>query len=69
MTEYEFGDDGVPEIVLAASDGLLETYVWIYEHDLMLGDYDISPLSLGSYSKGESEVWLSGDRIELPYGA
>jgi len=67
VTEYDFTGDGVPEVVLAASDRMLETYVWVYNYTF--SEYDIAPLELAWSGEGQSDVWLEGDRIVLPYGS
>ncbi|OWR30773.1 hypothetical protein CDO73_09280 [Saccharibacillus sp. O23] len=69
VTKHDFAGDGVPEVVLAASDGMLETYVWVYNYDYTFSEYDAPPLSLAWYGEGQSGLQLNGDRIELPYGS
>lgn len=69
VKEYDFSSDGVPEVVLAASDGMLESYVWVYNYNYTFSEYDVSPLELVWYGEGQSDVWLEGDRIILPYGS
>lgn len=69
VTEHDFAGDGVPEVVLAVSDRMLETYVWVYNYDYTFSEYDSPPLSLAWHGVGQSDVWLSGERIELPYGS
>jgi len=69
ITEYDFAGDGVPEVVLAVSDRMLETYVWVYNYNYTFSEYDIAPLELVWSGEGQSDVWLEGDRIMLPYGS
>lgn len=68
VTEYDFAGDGVPEVVLAASDQMLETYVWVYNYNYTFSEYDVAPLELVWFGEGQSDVWLEGDRVVLPYG-
>ncbi|QDH21998.1 hypothetical protein [Saccharibacillus brassicae] len=69
VKEYDFASDGVPEVVLVASDGMLESYVWVYNYNYTFSEYDVSPLELVWYGEGQSDVQLEGDRIVLPYGS
>lgn len=69
VKEHDFGNDSVPEVALVASDGLLETYVWVYSYNYIFSEQGTSPLELIWYSEGQSDVVLEGDKIILPYGS
>ncbi|MNP51768.1 hypothetical protein D3C76_1461150 [compost metagenome] len=59
----------MPEVTLVASDGLLETYIWVYSYNYTFSEQGTSPLELIWYSEGQSDVVLEGDKIILPYGS
>lgn len=66
---YDFGNDSVPEVVLVASDGLLETYIWVYSYNYIFSEQDTSPLEQIWYGEGQSDVVLEKDKILLPFGS
>ncbi|MBU5353189.1 hypothetical protein KQI74_12895 [Paenibacillus barcinonensis] len=69
VQEYDFGNDSVPEVVLVASDGLLETYIWVYSYNYIFSEQSTSPLEQIWYGEGQSDVVLEGDKISLPFGS
>ncbi|MNW41018.1 hypothetical protein D3C74_181440 [compost metagenome] len=69
LKEHDFGNDSVPEVALVASDGLLETYIWVYSYNYTFSEQCTSPLELIWYSEGQSDVVLEGNKIILPYGS
>ncbi|MGN7414601.1 hypothetical protein [Paenibacillus sp. SAF-068] len=69
VKEHDFDSDSVPEVVIVASDRLLETYVWVYSYNYIFSETDTSPLELVWYGEGQSDVVLKGNTISLPYGS
>ncbi|MDH6429053.1 MULTISPECIES: hypothetical protein [unclassified Paenibacillus] len=66
---HDFGNDGVPEVVIAASDNLLETYVWVFSYNFVFTESETAPLDLIWFSEAQSDVVLNNDRILLPFGS
>lgn len=69
VKDYDFGNDSVPEIVIAASDGMLETYVWVFGYNYTFMEYGTSPLDLIWNGEGQSDVILEANKILLPFGS
>ena len=69
IKSHDFGSDGVPEIVVSTSDGLLETYVWVFAYNFVFTENDSSPLDLIWFGEGQSDVILEGNKILLPFGS
>lgn len=69
VKEHDFDNDSVPEVVIVASDGLFETYVWVYSYNYTFSEQDTSPLEPVWYGEGQSDVVLEGNTITLPYGS
>ncbi|KAA8753968.1 hypothetical protein [Paenibacillus sp. UASWS1643] len=69
VKEHDFDNDSVPEVVIVASDRLLETYVWVYSYNYIFSETDTSPLEPVWYGEGQSDVVLEGNKIFLPFGS
>lgn len=69
VKEHDFDNDSVPEVVLVASEGLLETYIWVFSYNYVFSEQGTSPLELIWYGEGQSDVVLEGDKILLPFGS
>lgn len=69
VKEHDFGNDSVPEVAFVVSNGLLETYIWVYSYNYTFSEQGTSPLELIWYSEAQSDVVLEGDKIILPYGS
>lgn len=69
VKEHDFDNDSVPEVVLVASDGLLETYIWVFSYNYVFSEQGTSPLELIWYGEGQTDVVLEGDKILLPFGS
>lgn len=69
VKEHDFDNDSVPEVVIVASDKLLETYVWVYSYNYVFSEQDTSPLEPVWYGAGQSDVVLEGNKILLPFGS
>lgn len=69
INHYYFEDDTAPEIVIAASDGMLETYVWVFGYNYTFTENGTQPLDLIWYGEGQSDVILEGNKILLPFGS
>jgi len=69
IKDYDFGNDSVPEVVVAASDGMLETYIWVFGYNYTFMENGTSPLGLIWHGEGQSDVILEGNKILLPFGS
>ncbi|KAF6627801.1 hypothetical protein H6F38_21960 [Paenibacillus sp. EKM208P] len=69
VKEHDFTKDGTPEIVLVASDGQMDMYVWILTYNFMASEQGTSPLELLWSGMGQSDILMSGNQFLLPYGS
>lgn len=69
VKDHNFDAEPTPEVVVGASDGLLETYVWVFSFNFLYGESKTAPLELIWYGEGQSDVILDGNKILLPYGS
>jgi len=69
VKDYDFDNNAVPEVVIAASDGMLETYVWVFSYNYVFTERGVSPLTPIWFGEGQSDVILDGNAIQLPYGS
>lgn len=69
IKEYDFENDSVPEVVIAVSDGMLETYAWVFGYNYVFTEFGTSPLDLIWYGEGQSDLMLEGNKILLPFGS
>ncbi|MGX4583036.1 hypothetical protein [Paenibacillus chitinolyticus] len=69
IKDYNFENDTTPEVVIAASDGKLETYVWVFGYNYLFTENGTSPLDLIWHGEGQSDVILEGNKILLPFGS
>lgn len=52
LKDHNFDKDTTPEVVVAASDGMLETYVWVFSYNFVFSENNSSPLNLIWFGKG-----------------
>ncbi|URJ36731.3 hypothetical protein MF625_001173 [Paenibacillus polymyxa] len=69
VKEHDFTQDGTPEIVLVASDGQADMYVWILTYNFMASEQGTNPLELLWSGIGQSDILMSGNHFLLPYGS
>ncbi|MHB0862661.1 hypothetical protein ACYCS5_15800 [Paenibacillus sp. SEL3] len=69
VKEHDFTQDGTPEIVLVASDGQADMYVWILTYNFMASEQGTSPLELMWSGMGQTDILMSGNQLLLPYGS
>ncbi|MUT64926.1 hypothetical protein [Paenibacillus sp. NEAU-GSW1] len=69
IKEYDFENDSVPEVVIAASDGMLETYTWVFSYNYVFTEIEASPLDLIWYGEGQSDLILEDNKILMPFGS
>jgi hypothetical protein len=64
--EYDLTGDGIPEVVMVASNGTSETYVWVYSIDTF-GLKEESTILKPIYTvKGQQDVKLADKKLILP---
>lgn len=69
IKDYSFDNNTVPEVLIVASNGILETYVWVFNYNYTFTENGTSPLNLIWYGEGQSDVILEGNKILLPLGS
>ncbi|MGQ4680707.1 hypothetical protein [Paenibacillus polymyxa] len=69
VKEHDFTQDGTPEIVVVASGGQADMYVWILTYNFMASEQGTSPLELMWSGMGQSDILMSGNQFLLPYGS
>lgn len=68
-TGYDFDLDGTDEVVIAVSDGSLETYFWIFSYNFVATENGDNPLKVIFHGEGQADLELEGNTITVPYGS
>lgn len=66
---YDFDSDDTDEVIIAVSDGLIETYFWVFSYDFMALEYGDNPLIPIFYGEGQSDIILEDNTLTVPYGS
>ncbi len=70
LTYHDFSmTNDVPKLIIAASDEMLETYVWVYEYNFLYAEDRSNPFNLIWSGEGQSNVFIQDDSILLPFGS
>ncbi|MGG3740543.1 hypothetical protein [Paenibacillus chibensis] len=69
LRDYDFDNDGTPEVVVAASNQVDQTFVWVFGYNFVALENGTSPLELLMNAEGQSDINLSNNKITLPYGS
>ncbi|MCT1398102.1 hypothetical protein M4D81_03690 [Paenibacillus sp. p3-SID867] len=69
LKEHDFDNDGTPEVVVAASNQADQTFVWVFGYNFVALEYGTSPLELLMNAEGQSDIYISNNKITLPYGS
>ncbi|MBE4907866.1 hypothetical protein IMZ08_07340 [Bacillus luteolus] len=68
-TGHDFDSDGTDEVVVAISDGLVETYYWVFSYNFVALEYGDNPLEPVFYGEAQSDIILEGNTLTVPYGS
>jgi len=66
---YDFDSDDTEEVIIAVSDGLVETYFWIFSYDFIALEYGDNPLMPIFYGEGQSDLIIEDNTLTVPYGS
>lgn len=69
LKDHDFDGNGTPEVVVAASNQLDQTFVWVFGYNFVALENGTSPLELLLNVEGQSDVILEGNKILLPFGS
>lgn len=69
LKDYDFDKDGTPEVVVAASNQLDQTFVWVFGYNFVALENDMTPLDLLLHAEGQSDINIIDNKITLPYGS
>lgn len=69
LKDHDFDGDGTPEVVVAASNQLDQTYVWVFGYNFVASENGESPLDLMLSAEGQSDLNISNNKIILPFGS
>ncbi|MGZ9585869.1 hypothetical protein [Paenibacillus marinisediminis] len=69
LKDHDFDNDGTPEVVVAASNQLDQTFVWVFGYNFVALENGTSPLELLMSAEGQSDIQISNNKITLPYGS
>lgn len=68
-TLHDFDEDGSPEIVLTAGDGLVNGHVWVFSYTMVSDITKINPLKLELSEMIQEKVILDKNKLFIPYGS
>jgi hypothetical protein len=70
VKDHNFDVEPTPEVVVVASNGLMETYVWVFAYNFVYYEKSgTAPLEQIWFGEGQSNVILNGNEIVLPFGS
>ncbi|SFM25354.1 hypothetical protein SAMN03159341_12263 [Paenibacillus sp. 1_12] len=70
IKDHSFDNKSTPEVVVVASNGMMETYVWVFSYNFVYYEKSgAAPLEQIWFGEGQSTVMLDGNKIVLPFGS
>lgn len=66
---YDFDDDGISELIIAAGDKLTNLNIWVFSYTHVDNIKKINPFRQELATSGQSIVYLDKNEILLPYGS
>jgi len=61
--------DGVLEIVIVTSDGLIEGGVWVFSYTEVANKAKVNPFRQEMFEMTQGQVQIQGNKIDIPYGS
>jgi len=69
LKDHDFDGDGTAEVIVAASNQIDQTFVWVFGYNFVALENGTSPLELLLNVEGQSDISVSKNKIMLPYGS
>lgn len=67
--QYDFDNDGIAELIIAAGDGLINLNVWVFSYTHVENVKKINPFRMELATYGQSNIYLDKNEIIFPYGS
>lgn len=69
LKDHDFDEDGTPELVVAASNQIDQTFVWVFGYNFVALENGTAPLELLLNVEGQADIYVNSNSITLPYGS
>jgi hypothetical protein len=66
---HDFDEDGTPEIVVAAGDGLVESYAWVFSYNKVDDPSQLNPFVQKLKVTGQTRILVEKNKLLVPYGS
>ncbi|MCC0566764.1 hypothetical protein [Brevibacillus borstelensis] len=66
---HDFDQDGTPEIVVTAGDGLLESYAWVFSYNKGADPNKINPFVQDLKVTGQTRILVEQNKLLIPFGS